>query len=60
MGKPTFEMPAGNARNHFRDAIDRVRSGTDVLITRYGKTEAVLVHPDWYDQVRALMDSRSS
>ena len=58
--RKTHEMTANDARVRFRDALDHVRSGADVLITRYGKTEAVLVHPDWYNQARALMDNRSS
>lgn len=50
-----FEMTAGDIRVHFRDALDHVRAGTDVHITRWNKIEAVLVHPEWYAEARELM-----
>lgn len=58
--RETHEMTANDARVRFRDALDLVRSGADVLIDRYGKTEAALVNIDWYRQARALMEARSS
>lgn len=58
MSNKTYEMPAKDARNHFRDAMDRVRTGIHVLVTRYGKVEAVMVHPDWYAEATKAMEAR--
>lgn len=54
----TYEMPAKDARNHFRDAMDMVRTGVHVLVTRYRKVEAVMVHPDWYADAKKAMEAR--
>lgn len=50
-----FEMTSGDARIHMREALDQVRKGVPVHITRYGRREAVMVPPGWFDKAHALM-----
>lgn len=45
------DMTAGDARLHFRDALDSVRAGTPVRISRYGRVEAYLVSRELYEQL---------
>ena len=53
--RKTVEMAASDVRHQFRQVINQVMSGTDVLVTRYGDVEAVMVNPSWYDSaIRAL------
>lgn len=52
------EMASNEARLNFREALDTVRAGGRVHITRYNRPEAVLVSPDWYEKaVRALFNA---
>lgn len=56
--RKTHEMTARDARVRLRDAMDYVRAGTDVLITRWNRVEAVMVHPDWYAEAVKLMSAK--
>lgn len=35
--------------------IDLVQEGVDVIVTRYGKPVAVLIHPEKYDKAQMVV-----
>lgn len=50
-----MEMTSNEARIKMREALDAVRRDTHIIVTRYGRREAVMVPPGFYDQAIDLM-----
>lgn len=48
-------ITSNEARIKMREALDAIRRDDHVIITRYGRTEAVMVAPDWYEEALDLM-----
>jgi prevent-host-death family protein len=52
--RPTEHIDATKAKNKFRDVLDRVRSGHNVIIDRHGKPEAVVISVEEYENQRTV------
>ncbi|RJP50099.1 MAG: type II toxin-antitoxin system Phd/YefM family antitoxin [Anaerolineaceae bacterium] len=49
---PTLTVQSGEARAKFRDLLDQVMAGKDVIIQRNGKNAAVLIPASDYEELR--------
>ncbi len=53
-------MKSREAREKWRDVLDRVLRGGDVIIERYGKPVAALISVQDYDELREEIDELRS
>jgi prevent-host-death family protein len=53
---PTLTIQSGEARAKFRDLLDQVMSGKDVIIERNGKSVAVMIPATDYQEIRGKLD----
>jgi prevent-host-death family protein len=54
---PTLTVQSGEARAKFRDLLDQVMAGKDVIIQRNGKNAAVLIPASEYEELRGQSSS---
>lgn len=52
----TVTISVTELRKRLNHYIDLVQQGMDVIITRYGKPVAVLIHPDKYNKAQMVVE----